>query len=106
MHRVVQQAFFGGLEFGHVGQRADEPHHFAVGADDRARLEREPEIMAVGRAQPEILHQAAAALLQHAVERGAEAVAVERVQHVEPVRGGALERAALEARAVARSPGS
>ena len=36
MHRVVQQTLLGGLEFGHVGQRADQPHHLAVGADTRA----------------------------------------------------------------------
>ena len=97
VHGVVQQPLFGGLEFGDVGERADEAHHLAVGADHRARLEREPEIMAVRRAQAEILHQPAAALLEHAVERGAEAVAVERMQHVEPARRRAFERAALEA---------
>ena len=30
MHGVVQQPFFRGLEFGDVGERAHEPHHFAV----------------------------------------------------------------------------
>ena len=97
MHGVVQQPLFGVLEFGDVGQRADQPHHLAVGADHRPRLEREPQVMAVRRAQAEILHQPAAALLEHAVERGAEAVAVERMQHVEPARRRAFERAALEA---------
>ncbi len=97
VHRVVQQPLLGVLEFGDVGERADQPHHLAVGADHRPRLEREPQVMAVRRAQAEILHQPAAALLQHAVERGAEAVAVERMQHVEPARGRAFERAALEA---------
>ena len=47
VHGVVQQALLGGLELGHVGERADEPHHFAVGADHRARLEREPQVMPV-----------------------------------------------------------
>ena len=97
MHRVVQQALLGGLELGDVGERADEAHHLAVRADHGPRLEREPEIVAVRRAQPEVLHQPAAALLEHAVERGAEAVAVVRVQHVEPARRRAFERAALEA---------
>ena len=95
--RIVQQPLLRVLELGDVGERADEPHHLAVGADHRPRLEREPEIMAVRRAQPEILGQPAAPLLEHAVERGAEAVAVERMQHVEPARGRAFERAALEA---------
>jgi len=36
-------------------------------------------------------------LLQHAVEHGAEAVAVERVQHFEPTCRRTFERAALEA---------
>ena len=97
VHRVVQQPLLGVLELGDVGERADQAHHLAVGADHRPRLEREPEIVAVGRAQPEVLAQAAAALLEHAVEHGAEAVAVERMQHVEPARGRAFERAALEA---------
>src|SRR5215475_7166253 len=52
--------------------------------------------MAVRRAQAEVLHQATAPLLQHAVERGAKAVAVERVQNLEPVRGRPLEGAAPE----------
>ena len=84
VHGVEQQPLLGVLEIGDVGQRADQAHHLAVGADHRPRLEREPEIMAVGGAQPEILGQPAAPLLDHAVERGAEAVAVERMQHVEP----------------------
>jgi hypothetical protein len=84
VHGIVQQALFGGLEFSHVGQRADQPHDFAIRADDGTRLEREPQIMPVRAAQPEILHQAAAALVEHAVERGAEAVAIERVQHFQP----------------------
>ena len=96
VHGVVQQPLLGVLEFGDVGERADQPHHLAVGADHRPRLEREPQVVAVGRAQAEVLHQPAAALLQHAVERGAEAVAVERMQHVEPARRRAFERAALE----------
>ena len=53
--------------------------------------------MAVIGAQPEILVEAAAALLDDAVERGAEAVAVEVMQHVEPQRRRAFQRAALEA---------
>ena len=97
VHRVEQQPLLGVLEIGHVGERADQAHHFAVGADHRARLQREPEVMAVGRAQPEILAEAAAPLLHHAVERGAEAVAVERMQHLEPVRRRSFQRAALEA---------
>ena len=42
--------------------------------------------MAVGAAQPQIVADAAGALQQHAVERGRIAVAVERMQNVEPVR--------------------
>ena len=53
--------------------------------------------MTVGRAQPEILHQPAAALVEHAVERGAETVLIERMQHLEPFRGRAFQRAALQA---------
>jgi hypothetical protein len=53
--------------------------------------------MAVGRAQPESLTEAAAPLLHGAVERGAEAVAIERMQHLEPVRRRSFQRAALEA---------
>ena len=90
MHGVVQQPLFRSLEVGDVGQGADETHDFAVGADDRPRLQREPQIMAVGVRSRKSCVQPAAALLDHAVERGAEAVAVERVQDVEPARRRAL----------------
>ena len=53
--------------------------------------------MTVRGAQAEILRHPAAPLLQDAVERGAEPVAVELVQHVEPSGGGAVERAAAQA---------
>ncbi len=49
VHGVEQQPLLGFLEFGHVGERADQAHHFAVGADHRPRFQREPQIMAVGR---------------------------------------------------------
>ncbi len=97
VHGVVQKPLLGGLVFGHVRQRADESHHFAVGADQRTRLEREPKITAVGCAQAEILHQPSAALFEYAVERGAKTIAVERMEHIEPARGRTFERATLEA---------
>src|SRR5580692_3358137 len=52
--------------------------------------------MAVGGAQAEILGDPAAPLFQHIVERGAEAVAIERMQHVEPLRRRAFQRAHFE----------
>ena len=97
VHGIVQQPLLGGLELGHVGQRADEAHHLAVGGDHGPRLQGEPHVMAVERAQAEFEEQPAAALIEHAVERGAEAVAVERMQQLEPVGRRAAERAALEA---------
>ena len=103
VHGVVQQPLLGGLELGHVGHGADEPHHLAVGGDHRPRLQGEPHVMAVERAQAEFEEQPAAALVEHAVERGAEAVAVERMQQFEPVGRRAAERAALQARAAPRS---
>ena len=42
VHRIVEQTLLGVLELGHVGERADDAHHLAVGADDRPRLKREP----------------------------------------------------------------
>ena len=50
MHGIVQHALFGVLGLGDVGQCPDHARHFAVGADDRARLEREPHEMAIRRA--------------------------------------------------------
>ena len=97
MHGIVQQAFLGVLGFGDVGERSHHAGNFAVGADHGARLQREPHEVAVGRAQPEILHQPAAALVEHAVKRGAEAVLIERMQHLEPFRGRAFQRAAFQA---------
>ncbi len=80
VHGVVQEPLLGGLELGYVGERADEAHDLAVRADHGARLEGEPHVVAVGRAQAELQEQPAAALVKNAVERGAEAVAIERVQ--------------------------
>ena len=96
VHGVVQHALFGVAQIGDVGERADHARDLAIGADHGPRLERKPHEMTVGRAQPEVLHQAAAALIEHAVECGAEAVLVERVQHLQPFRGGAFQGAALQ----------
>ena len=96
VHGVVQQAFFGGLERGHIGERADEPHHLAIGTDHRTRSQRKPQVMPIGRAHAEILRHAATPLFEHAVERGAEAVAVEMMQDLEPFRRRSLQRSALE----------
>ncbi len=96
MHGIVQHALLGVPDIGDVGERADHARHLAVGADHRTRLQREPHEVAVRRAQAEILHQAAAALVEHAVERGAETVLIERMQHFEPFRRRAVQRAALE----------
>ena len=67
--RVVEQPLLGGPLLGDVEERADAAHHLAVGADHRPGAEVEPEIVAVLRAQAEILGDAAAALLDHGVER-------------------------------------
>ena len=87
VHGVVQQPLLGGLVVGDVGERADQPHDFAVGADDRARLAaRTRDSGRPARAQAEVLRlMPAAPLLDHAVERGAEEVAVARMDDVEPV---------------------
>ena len=61
--------------------------HLAVRADHRPGAQREPVIVAVGAAQPEILRDAAAPVLEHDVERGAERVAVVGMQHRQPVAG-------------------
>ena len=96
VHGVVQQALLHRLEFGDVGERADEADHLAVGADHGARPQRQPHVVTVERAQAKVLRHPAAALFDDAVERGAEAVAVERMQDFEPPRRRAIERSALE----------
>ena len=73
VHGVVQQPLLGLLLLGDVDQRADAADDLAVRADHRPRAQREPVIVAVGAAQPEVLRDAAAPVLQHHVERGAEA---------------------------------
>jgi hypothetical protein len=98
MHRVMQHALLGGFDFGNVGQSADDAHDLAVGIDDRPRLHDEPEIMAVGRAQPDVVVDAAATLLQKSVERRLVAVAVHRMQHVQPRRRGTFQGAALQSK--------
>jgi len=54
--------------------------------------------MAVGRSHPKILGDAAAPLLDDAVQRCAKAIAVKRMHHFKPVRGRTVERSALEAK--------
>ena len=71
--------------------------HLAVGADHRARPQREPVIVAVGAAQPEILRDAAAPVLEHHVERRAEGVAVVGVQDRQPVARRAGQRCRRQA---------
>ena len=93
---VVEEPLLRGLELGDVGDRANQPDHLAVRADDRARPQGEPQIMAIGGAHAEILHDASAALFEHAVERGAEAVAVGLMQHVEPFGCRTFKRAMFE----------
>ena len=97
MHGVVQQAFLGIALVGHVIERADDADHLAVGADDGPRAQPVAEIVAVRRAQAEVLIDAAAPLLENGVEAGAIAVLLEGMQQIEPGGGGALEPAAVEA---------
>ena len=94
---VVEHALLGRLDFGDVRQRADHAHDLSVGADHRPRLQHVPEIVAVGAAQPQIVVDPAGALMQEPVERQGVAVAVERMEDVEPAGGRPLERIALEA---------
>ena len=68
-----------------------------VGGDDRAYLEGEPHVMAIEGTDAEFQEQPAATLVEHAVERGAEPVAIERMQDIEPARRGPFQRAAFEA---------
>jgi hypothetical protein len=53
--------------------------------------------VSVAGSQPEILGEPAAPLFDDAVEGGAEAVTVERMQHFKPGRRRSFQRAALEA---------
>ena len=86
VHRVVQQALLGGLELGDVGERADEAHHLAVEPTTGRALSENHREMAVRRAQPEVLRQPAAPLLNTPSSAARKAVAVERVEHLEPAR--------------------
>ncbi len=72
VHGVVQQPLLGLLLVGDVDQRADAAQHLAVGTDHRPCAQREPVIVAVSAAQPQVLRDAAAPMLQHHVERRAE----------------------------------
>ena len=71
--------------------RADAADDLAVRPDDRPRAQREPVVVPVGAAQPEALGDPAAAMFEHDVERGAERVAVVRMQHRQPVAGRSAE---------------
>ena len=95
--RIVQDALLRGLDFGDVGKRADDAHHFALGVDDRPRFQDEAVISAVRAAQADVVIDAAGPLLEDALERRRIAVAVERVKNVEPSGGRPFERAASQA---------
>ena len=97
VHCVVEQPLLGVLHVGHVGERADHAHDLAVRSHHRPGLEREPQIMAVVGAQAQVEGEPPAPLVDDAVERRAEAVAVVGMEHVEPARGGAFQRSPLEA---------
>ena len=97
VNRIMEHALFGRFEFGHVRQRADHPHHLAVGADDRPGFQNVPEVMPVRSAQSQVVIDPARALMQEPVQRQRVAVAVERMQHIEPTSRRPLERAALQA---------
>ena len=97
VNRVMEHPLFGRFEFGHVRERADHPHHLAVGADDRPGFQNVPEVMSVRSAQTEIVIDPARALMQEPVQRERVAVAIERMQHIEPAGRRPLERAALQA---------
>src|SRR5204863_9057367 len=92
-----QHPLLGDLEFGDVGERADDAQYLAVAADNRARAEREPKIVAAFRTQAKLLNDAPPALLEDGVERHAESVAVAGVENFEPAGGGGLQRAAFQA---------
>ena len=97
VNRIMQQALFGDLGVGDVGQRSDEPHHFAIRAYHRPRFHGEPQRVTVGRAQPEILDHATAPLLHHAIKGSAKPVTVKGMEYVDPLRRRTLECPALEA---------
>ena len=100
VHGVVQQTLLCGLGVGNVEQRADAADHLAVVAEDGPRAQAEPLVVPIVRPQAETLREAAAAGLDHRVERRLEAVAVLRMQHLQPVPGRALQRPAGKAQAL------
>ena len=100
VHGIVEQALLGGLDLGDVGQGADTADDLAVAAQHRPGAKLEPAVMAVIGAEPEFLGDAAAALVDHGIEGGAETIAIAGMEHAEPVAGAAFERTALEAERV------
>ena len=79
VHGVVQQTLLAGLDLGDVAERTDDAEHLTVGTNHGPRFHAVPEMLSVGGAQPEILVDAPAPLLQHGVETGAIAIALRGV---------------------------
>ena len=98
MHGIVQEPLLRGAFLRDVDERADDTHDLAVGADDRPRAHAEPGVVAVGAAQAKFLIDAAAALLEHGIERGTVGIAFERMDQFKPGRGGPFKLAALQSK--------
>jgi hypothetical protein len=93
MNRVVQQPVFGRLLLGDIDNGSDAADHLAVGAEHRPGPERHPVVMAVLGAHPELVIEPALAVFKQDIERGAEPVAVIRMDARQPVARWPRERA-------------
>ncbi len=98
--RIMQQPLRRRLGVGDVADRAGAAHDLAVGPHDRPGLEREPVIMAVTGAQPECLVDFSAPLIDDRIEHNPVAVAVGRMQQVEPVPRRAFQRPVFQSQYV------
>src|SRR3712207_2796380 len=90
-YTTLFRSLFGLLLLRDVHERANAADHLAIGTDHGARAEREPVIMPIRTPEPEVLADAAAAVLEHGVQRRAKRIPILSVKHGKPVPRRAAE---------------
>ena len=85
MHGVVKQTGFGCLLLGHVDDGPDAADYLAAGAEDRTNAQLHPVMMAVLGPDAKFEVEPPATVFEQCIERGAETVAIIRMDMWQPV---------------------
>ena len=85
MHGVVKQTGFGCLLLGHVDDGPDAADDFAAGSEDRTDAQLHPVMMAILGPDAKFEVEPTATVFEQCIERGAETVAIIRMDMWQPV---------------------